>query len=79
MTRMQTHDGRQVIILQPRKHGMSIFAMFGLLAGSPCHWTADGRYRMDGKDDPRDLVYVDRGKIAPDFSANVPLDEESGK
>lgn len=53
---MQTPDGRTAEILTRNKPGMSIFTTFGLLDGKQCHWTAEGRYRMDEQDDPRDLV-----------------------
>lgn len=53
---MNTRDGRPVTIETRSKPGMSIFVLFGYLDGDPCHWTAEGRYRMDGKDDPRDIV-----------------------
>ena len=52
----QTRDGRPVTILTRDKPGMSIFKAFGALDGKPCHWTAEGRYRMDGKEDARDLL-----------------------
>lgn len=53
---MTTRDGRPVEILTEKKPGMSIFVMFGMLDGKPCHWTAEGKYRCDGQDDPRDIV-----------------------
>ena len=53
---MQTRDGRPVEIVTRQKPGMSIFTIFGMLDGSPCHWIADGRYRMDGVEDPRDIM-----------------------
>lgn len=52
----KTRDGRPVTILTRDKPGMSIFKVFGELDGKPCHWTAEGRYRMDGKEDARDLL-----------------------
>ena len=51
-----TVDGRPVTIETENKSGMSIFCVFGTLDGFPCHWTKDGKYRMNGKDDPRDIV-----------------------
>lgn len=51
-----TRDGREVIILEGNKRGMSIFTIYGLLEGKPCHWTAEGMYRMDGVPDGKDLV-----------------------
>lgn len=51
----QTRDGRSVVIETRDKPGMSIFTTFGTLDEKPCHWTVEGRYRMDGADDPRDI------------------------
>lgn len=56
---MQTLDGRVVDIETRDKSGMSIFKVFGFLSGKPCHWTADGKFRMDGKSDPRDIAQFD--------------------
>ena len=53
---MLTRDGRTVTIETRDKPGMSIFKMFGTLDGAPCYWTSEGRYRMDGVDDARDVV-----------------------
>lgn len=53
-------DGRSVVITNSPKRGMSVFTIFGYVEGDlrqPCHWLADGRYRMDGQPDPRDLVH----------------------
>lgn len=55
---MKTRDGRPVTIETRNKPGMSVFVVFGLLDGKPCHWTVEGRYRMDGVEDPRDLTEV---------------------
>lgn len=52
---MQTVDGRPVKIVTRNKSGMSIFVVYGTLVGRPCHWTVDGKYRMDDRSDPRDL------------------------
>ena len=56
MVERTTQDGRPATIIDRAKTGMSVFTMFGLLDGRPCHWTAEGRYRMDDADDPRDLA-----------------------
>lgn len=53
---MKTRDGQNVVILDPQKSGMSVYKVFGTLNGNLCHWTAGGKYRMDDKDDPRDIV-----------------------
>lgn len=55
-------NGTSVLIIDSPKAGMSIFTVFGWVNGDPdrpCHWTAQGSYRMDGQPDPRDLVYHD--------------------
>jgi hypothetical protein len=56
MENTHTQDGQPVTIHTRNKPGMSVFVVFGDLAGKPCHWTAEGRYRMDGQADHRDLV-----------------------
>lgn len=53
---MHTVSGEPVEIIDANKSGMSIFKVFGLLSGKPCHWTTEGKFRMDGVDDPRDLA-----------------------
>lgn len=48
-------DGQHIVIETLRKPGMSIFTVFGSLNGRPCHWTSEGKYRMDDKPDSRDV------------------------
>lgn len=52
----KTTDGKTASIATRKKPGMSVFVVFGSLDGKPCHWTADGKYRADGKRHPLDLV-----------------------
>lgn len=52
---LKTCDGRAVEIVNEHKSGLSVFVVFGYIDDEPCHWTRDGRYRMDGKADPRDI------------------------
>lgn len=52
---MKTDGGQRVEIESADKSGMSIFVISGTIDGKPCHWTKDGKFRMDGKDDKRDL------------------------
>jgi hypothetical protein len=54
---MHTVDGRRVEIETRKKERMSVFVVYGTIDGKPCHWTASGRFRMDGKDDPRDIAH----------------------
>lgn len=54
---MKTVDGRDVGIIKYAKQGMSVFTTFGLLDNQPCHWTKDGKFRMDEKTDPRDIRF----------------------
>lgn len=49
-------DGRPVEIISEDVQGVSIFKIFGLLDGVPRHWTKDGHFRGDGKEDPLDIV-----------------------
>jgi hypothetical protein len=53
---MFTRDGRKVEIVTKDKPGMSIFKVFGYMDGELCHWTAEGRFRMDNLEDPRDIT-----------------------
>lgn len=53
---MQTRDGRNVEVVTRKYSGTAIFKTFGTLDGKPCFWTAEGKYRMDDKEDPRDIV-----------------------
>lgn len=54
--RMKTRDKKTAMIQTREKPGMSVFVVFGEVDGKPCHWTAGGNYRMDGKSHDLDLV-----------------------
>ena len=53
---MKTKNNEQVEIITKSKPGMSIFMVFGLKDGLPCHWTKEGKYRMDDKDSIHDIM-----------------------
>jgi len=45
----------QIVIIETKNKYNGAFPVFGTLDDKPCHWTKDGKYRMDGKEDPRDI------------------------
>ena len=49
-------DGRLAEIEVQIKAGMSIFVSYGNIEGIPCHWTKEGKYRMDSIPSELDIV-----------------------
>lgn len=58
----RTRDGREVVVTDTNVPGMSVFCVAGEMNGVPCHWTKDGHYRMDGIEDPRDIMDFTSGR-----------------
>ena len=52
---MKTRNGLDVVIETHKKY-KGLFPVYGTMDGKPCHWTIDGKYRVDDKDDDRDIV-----------------------
>ncbi len=57
---MKTRNGKEVEIVNYHKQGLSVFFVFGYVDGKPCHWTRDGKYRMDDKEHELDIIDYER-------------------
>lgn len=52
---MKTLNDDEVVIETFKRSGMQVFKVYGTLNNNPCFWTEKGTYRMDDKEDPRDI------------------------
>lgn len=64
----KTRDGRDVVITKrdhaaPGTLGYSTtFTVIGTMDGVKSCWTAEGKYRIDGRVDDRDIMNFDEGE-----------------